>query len=311
MKTKLLYTPLLFGVLFLNFSFSQQTFIPDDVFEQYLIDEGYDTVLDDYVLTNNINTVTTIDLGAKGVSDLTGLQNFTDLITLDVSENALLNSLDISNNSALVNLNAWNTSISSLNLVNNTALMYLNIYNTSISNIDVSNNTSLDYISVANTNIVNIDLSNNTILNYLNVSDSNLNNLDVSANSVLNILIANNMTNLQCITVIDESAANAGTNIYEDWVKDASISYSESCTLSDSEFESYKVYVGPNPMKNQLNIELYNSSIINDIVLFDITGKQILKTTKTQIFTSQLQSGIYLIRISTNNGIVTKKLIKD
>ena len=37
-------------------SFGQLTYIPNDVFEQYLINAGYDDVLDDYVLTSNINT---------------------------------------------------------------------------------------------------------------------------------------------------------------------------------------------------------------------------------------------------------------
>ena len=33
------------------------TYVPDDGFEQYLIDSGYDDILDDYVLTNNINSI--------------------------------------------------------------------------------------------------------------------------------------------------------------------------------------------------------------------------------------------------------------
>ena len=37
-------------------SFGQLTYIPNDVFEQYLINGGYDDVLDNYVLTSNINT---------------------------------------------------------------------------------------------------------------------------------------------------------------------------------------------------------------------------------------------------------------
>jgi len=34
---------------------SQTTFVPDNNFEQALIYQGYDTVLDDYVLTASIN----------------------------------------------------------------------------------------------------------------------------------------------------------------------------------------------------------------------------------------------------------------
>ena len=41
------------------FGLAQQvTYIPDDNFEQALINLGYDNILDDYVLTANINTIT-------------------------------------------------------------------------------------------------------------------------------------------------------------------------------------------------------------------------------------------------------------
>lgn len=45
--------------------FSQNTYVPDDNFEQALIDLGYDSgALDDYVLTANINTVTALDVSS-------------------------------------------------------------------------------------------------------------------------------------------------------------------------------------------------------------------------------------------------------
>ncbi|MDP6032578.1 MAG: T9SS C-terminal target domain-containing protein, partial [Candidatus Marinimicrobia bacterium] len=54
-----------------SFLFSQNTYVPDDKFEQALIDLGYDTTLDDYVLTANISSVTTLDVHGKEISDLT------------------------------------------------------------------------------------------------------------------------------------------------------------------------------------------------------------------------------------------------
>ena len=311
MKSKLLYLSFVISVLFLNYSNAQQTYVPDDVLEQYLIDQGYDTVLDDYVLTNNIINITEIDLGAKGVSDLTGIEDFTALVTLDISENTLLNSVNINSNTALINLNAWNTSISNINLSNNTALEYLNIYNTLISNIDVSNNTSLDYISIASTSISELDISNNTLLNYLNVSQTNLSNLNVTNSAALDFLLANNTPNLACITVIDEIAATAGTGIYEDWEKDETTYYSESCSLSNSDFNITDIYVGPNPIKDELQILLNNNDVLKEVSLFDISGKQIIKSTNTTVFTNHLASGIYLVKITTNRGEFNLKLVKS
>ena len=54
-----------------SFVFAQNTYVPDDKFEQALIDLGYDTTLDDYVLTANISGVTTLNVSNKEISDLT------------------------------------------------------------------------------------------------------------------------------------------------------------------------------------------------------------------------------------------------
>ena len=67
---------------------AQQTYVPDDDFEQHLINEGYDNVLDDYVQTSAIDTVSELYLGffISNISDLTGLEDFSALKTLYISE---------------------------------------------------------------------------------------------------------------------------------------------------------------------------------------------------------------------------------
>ena len=44
---------------------AQQTYVPDDNFEIALINLGYDTNLDDYVPTANIDTITSLDLSSN------------------------------------------------------------------------------------------------------------------------------------------------------------------------------------------------------------------------------------------------------
>jgi len=79
---------------------TQRTYIPDDNFEQALIDLGYDDVLDDYVLTANISGVTTLDVSNKNINDLTGIAGFKNLKRVKVDNN-LLPSAELD---ALVNL---------------------------------------------------------------------------------------------------------------------------------------------------------------------------------------------------------------
>ena len=51
---------ILIFVLFVKSSYAQYTYVPDDNFEQALINLGVDSVIDDYVYTASIDTVTTI-----------------------------------------------------------------------------------------------------------------------------------------------------------------------------------------------------------------------------------------------------------
>jgi hypothetical protein len=78
------------GVTFsLNCGISNEdrTYIPDDNFEQALIDLSLDDVLDNYVTTVDILYVDNLNISHKNISDMTGLEDFKSLITLDASNN--------------------------------------------------------------------------------------------------------------------------------------------------------------------------------------------------------------------------------
>ncbi|MFT6138281.1 MAG: hypothetical protein ACJAUR_002064 [Ulvibacter sp.] len=68
----------------------------------------------------------------------------------------------------------------------------------------------------------------------------------------------------------------------------------------------------PNPVKSKLTIE--NKEInINTISILNITGG-IVKTTKENtnvIDVSNLTKGIYFLQIHTDNGLVSKKFVKE
>ena len=57
----------------------QQTFIPDDNFEQALIEIGLDSLIDNLVLTSNIDTVEYLKLTNLNISSLEGIQDFSSL----------------------------------------------------------------------------------------------------------------------------------------------------------------------------------------------------------------------------------------
>ena len=61
---------------------AQQTYVPDDNFEQALINLGYDNILDDYVATANIDILTYLDVQFFSIIDLTGIEDFVALTEL-------------------------------------------------------------------------------------------------------------------------------------------------------------------------------------------------------------------------------------
>jgi Leucine-rich repeat (LRR) protein len=124
-------------------AFSQQyTSIPDQKFEQILIDSGLDTAVDGQVLTANIASIAYLGVSNSEIQDLSGIEDFKGLKSLDCSDNKLT-VLDISKNKGLKYLVCSNNELTGLDITKNTSLKFLNCDNNNISNIDVSKNKAL------------------------------------------------------------------------------------------------------------------------------------------------------------------------
>ena len=80
------------------------TYVPDDNFEKALIEEGYDDELDDYVITENISKIKSLSIEEKNIIELTGIEDFDSLETLNASQNKI-ESINISKNLKLELLN--------------------------------------------------------------------------------------------------------------------------------------------------------------------------------------------------------------
>ena len=115
MKTKLL---LFFIILFTVLPIlSQRTYVPDDGFEQVLIDLGYDDVLDDYVANINISSILELNIQAKGILELTGIEGFVSLEKLNFRNNEI-QKLDLTDNHELLYLDCSYNKIDELILTN-------------------------------------------------------------------------------------------------------------------------------------------------------------------------------------------------
>jgi Leucine-rich repeat (LRR) protein len=73
------------------------TEIPDAAFEQALIDLGFDDELNGFIPIENIENVTDLELNDMGLTDVTGISEFTNLRDLSLNNN-YLTFIDLSEN---------------------------------------------------------------------------------------------------------------------------------------------------------------------------------------------------------------------
>ncbi len=99
------------------FTIAQKTYVPDDAFEQALINLDLDDSFDDSVYTSAVDTVTILYIPNEDIIDLTGIEDFIALTELFCHDNQLVH-LDLSNNMNLFELNCNSNQLISLSVKN-------------------------------------------------------------------------------------------------------------------------------------------------------------------------------------------------
>ena len=164
--------------------FGQKTYVPNNVFEQQLVLGGWDNVMDDSVLTSSINTITILDLwhtdnNGGFLDDITGINDFISLERLYLSASKCT-TINISNLTQLTHLGlSYNQSLNSLDVSNNILLEHLDLehnYNSAlaigITHLDLSCNINLRFLHVNNGSLTQLNLKNGNNHNmfYINMS---------------------------------------------------------------------------------------------------------------------------------------------
>lgn len=195
-------------------SLCQNTFVPDANFEQALIDEGYDSgPLDGNVLTSNISGILNLDIKNRGITNLTGIEDFSALKNLDCSGNLLIN-IDVRPLSNLQILWCFENQITNLNVDQNISLTALRCENNKLTSLNLSNNINLVDLACEQNKITTIDVSNSVSLNRFQCGNNLLNTLDVSTNANLSYLSCeqNQLTSLNLLNNNQLSLLNCFNN---------------------------------------------------------------------------------------------------
>lgn len=123
----------------------------------------------------------------KKVKDLTGIEHFTALTTLQCDYNELT-ALDISKNTALTILTCVKNQLTVLDVSRNADLKRLLCFGNKLTALDVGNNTALETLYCGSNELTALDVSKNTELKELNCANNKLASLDLRKNMELAVL---------------------------------------------------------------------------------------------------------------------------
>jgi hypothetical protein len=118
----------------------------------------------------------------------------------------------------------------------------------------------------------------------------------------------------QIVVFTDWQARTTDNISYFDNVSWEGLKIAEAPLLGTEDFEALELKVYPNPTQNVWNIKSGNQ-IINSVQVFDMLGKYVMSinpnSNETQIDASTFNAGLYFVKIKSDAGSKTIKLINN
>jgi len=283
--------------------------------------------------------------GAASFADLTTLQvlncnwgsltkvdvsNCTQLITLKCADNRI-EEINLTNCTQLQTLICGqNRQLAKLEVTHCTQIQYLSCMSNGLINLDVTSCTQLQFLSCTNNGLIELDL----------IGLDKLTEFDGSDQSRRITLYKNETGEYTCAISLNNPTFESSAISYSDgllksidttvWVTDFTVQTTkENFELSGHIYFDYstvgavtiiddvQLMVYPNPNKGQLIINNEKLLIIKSIDIFDISGKIVsshhpnISLSNQNIDISNLNAGIYFVKITTDAGEVTKEIIKQ
>lgn len=138
-----------------------------------------------------IESVTSLTVSGQSLSDLSGIEYFVNLISLDCQKNQLT-SLDVSNLTKLIVLTCNENQLTSLDVSSLTNLSNLYCQYNQLTTLDVSQNTALSNLNCSNNQLTELNVAKNPKLQTLSCANNQLTALDIEKNTLLSTLYCNN-----------------------------------------------------------------------------------------------------------------------
>lgn len=295
---------------------AQDVTIPDANFKAYLVgNASINTNSDTEIQVSEANAFSgEIACYNLGISDLTGIEEFTSLTALNANTNSL-QYVDLSQNVALTTVLLNQNNLDSMYLGTNSNIdtllcainsldsvdfisgclnlvMFNAADNLDLTYVDFSANLELKYLFLANCKLSQIDVSQNVEMTIFDCRYNMLPFLDLSLNPALEIvhvqasgLLTMNLAN-GTNTLITQFTAHDNFDLTCIQVDDPvystanwpsveiNASFSTDCLLGAEDLEMGSISIFPNPATDVLHIEGLNESVIK-VQILDVYGKAV------------------------------------
>lgn len=298
-------------ILFLGHCYAQTTSIPDENFEQALIDLDIDTdgVINGEVLTADISGVLTLIIPSKEISDLTGIEDFSSLTELNCDDNKLA-TLDVNQNKNLTKLSCRFNILTYLEVTGVPALEILKCENNELPSLNVSQNKNLTLLNCNANVLTNLNVTGADKLTDLECIGNNLGSLDVSNNpELINFRCSDNL-------ILDINVEN---NLkleffYCDRNQLSAIDLSNNPLLL--ELECYDNQLNQLELSNNTSLQIIkcNDNKILELDLSNLTDLRIIECHNNALINFNLKNGSNTLIAkfdSTNNPDLTCILVDD
>jgi len=236
----------------------------------------------------------TLDLSGQSLTDVEGLQAFINVTKIDLQNNNITDFSPLTDASIpIIQKSTGKTKTQARTGAFNLEELYIS-NNNNVESLDVSKLTKLKKLIIKdNPKLITVSIQNGN-------------------NATITEFDSSNTPNLTCILV-----DNVGASYLSTWIKDpkntfvATESECRAKVLDVDTFElSSNILIYPNPISDIINIKVQNGLKVNKVKIISILGKTIMEQSKNRFNISRLSKGIYLIKIITDKGIVTRKVIK-
>lgn len=188
-----------------------------------MINQKYDVA--DFTYNTNMKKIT---VGYSNALETVIVSSCANLEYLSVMGSDYLETLDVTNNTNLTTLNAFNTGIATIDLSKNTKLNYLALTGPNLTTADLSALTALETLSIGGDAMTTVNVENNVNLISLTVSGKNFAELDVTKNTKLQELYVNNTA----IAVLDVTKCRDLRKLAFDYTNIVEIDLSNCLKLS-------------------------------------------------------------------------------